>query len=119
MNTNVVVYKNRGAIVPEPRQLLKLHPGCTIIPLELIRNMEVYEFKCTFQGLEAQKWAWFWLNKKDNRARNAGSLVPVIYLRKESPITSRACKKAFKKSQKRSKPTKVKMVGGIFNTSLF
>jgi len=116
---NVVIYKNRGAIVPSPEGFIKEHPECVLLPFEMVRNIEVYKYDCVFQGLPSHKWAWFWLNKKDSRARKFGTYVPVPYLLKESTITARACFKSFKRSTKRSKPTKVKMVGGLFNSSLF
>jgi len=115
----VVVYKNRGAIVPHPEEFVKSHAECCLIPLDTVKNMEVYEYKCTLQGLPAEKWAWFWLKKGSQRDRMAGTNVPVEWLVKESKITTRACYKAFKKSTKRHKPTKVKMVGGLFNSSIF
>jgi len=116
---NVIIYKNRGAIIPDYEQFVRNHEGCVVLPFDMVRNMEVYRFDCVFQGLEPAMWAKFWLLKGDKRARNAGCIVPVPYLLKESKITGRACLKSFKKSTKRSKPTKVKMVGGLFNTSLF
>jgi len=115
----VVIYKNRGAIVPRPEAFVKDHPECGMLSLGDVRSMEVYRFDCTFQGLPAAQWAWFWLKKHDNRARKFGTYVPVPYLVKESAITPRACFKAFKKSKKRSKPTRVKMVSSLYNSSLF
>jgi len=115
---NVIVYKNRGAIVPNPEEFVKSREGYVSIPLDMVINMEVYEFKCTFQGLPASKWAEFWLKKGDKRARHAGSLVPVPYLLKESKITGRACLKAFKKSTKRYKKTKIKSIGNLTSSAI-
>ena len=114
----VVVYKNRGAIVPHPEEFVRGHEECVTVPLDGVVNMEVYEFKCTFKGLPANKWAEFWLKKGDKRARNAGSLVPVPYLLKESKITGRACKKAFLKSTKRYKKTKIKSIGNLSSSAI-
>jgi hypothetical protein len=114
----MIVYKNRGAIVPHEQEFIKLHPCCRIVPDDMVKNLVAYKFDCTYQGLPASKWAWFWLNKKDRRAKEIGTAVAVPSTR-TSRISSRACYLAMQKSQKQMTPTKVKMVGGIYNSSLF
>jgi hypothetical protein len=114
----MIIFRNRGAIVPDETEFIKLHPCCRLVPDDMVKDLVAYSFNCTYQGLPAAKWAWFWLAKKDRRAREVGTAVAVPTT-KECKISSRACYLAQKKSQKQMKPTKVKMVGGIYNSSLF
>lgn len=109
----VNIYKGRGAIVPDHTKVLVGY----LVPLELVKNIEVYRFDCTFQGLPACKWAEFWLKKRDKRARVVGTAVPVPYT-KPSGITARACYKSFLSSQKKSKKTKIKMVGNLTSSAI-
>lgn len=97
----IVYMDGRGALVSDPDAFLKVFgqkgkgKGLMSVPLALAYGVELYEFRATFKGLEADQWAWMWL-KGQHSARQAGAYVPTPELRKESSITSQACRKAFK-----------------------
>jgi len=98
-----------AAIVTEPYELQKMVAGSLVVPFEALR-CELYSFEYTYQGLEAIHWAKFWLSKKDNRARKIGNYIPTKDLLDESALTHRACMKEFKKSIRKPKIAKIKMI---------
>lgn len=98
-----IVYMNgRGAIVSDPVRFFKKYRQAgkgrklALLTLNLAYNVEVYRFGCTFKGASAREWAWMWL-KGSESARDAGEYVPSPSLRKESCVSSRACKREFSK----------------------
>lgn len=85
--------KKTGIICHGQEALICPEKGIFIIPLALARGIEVYEFNCTYHGLEALQWAKFWLYRRDHKARVIGSYVPTPALKQESVITARQCEK--------------------------
>jgi len=97
----IIYMDGRGALVSDPDAFLVAFSkkgkgkGLLSVPMSLAYGVELYEFRATVKGLEADQWAWMWL-KGQHSARQAGTYVPTPELRKESSITSQACRKAFK-----------------------
>lgn len=94
---NVVIFKNRGAMVSAPEMLLNAVPGAVMLPLDMVRGIEVRKFSATINRLPALEWAKFWLRKGDKRARKYSDHVEIEALVVESKISARQCRLAFKK----------------------
>lgn len=98
----IVYMEGRGAVVGDPERFLAVFSKkgkghkLALVPLNMAYGIEVYEFACTFKGLCSDQWAWMWL-KGQHSARQAGTYVPTPCLKKESAISTRACRKAFVK----------------------
>lgn len=125
-NIQVVLFhdkrRTRGAIVHEPEKFIEEHPECSLCPLNLCLNIEVYEFKTRINNLPAVKWAWFWLKKKDNRAKSRARLIDVPLIRKEVVYTKRQAIRDFQGTIRKAhslRRKKEKCVAGAFNNSLF
>ncbi len=117
---SVVIFKNRGAIVSTPTALVWAVPGAVVLPLDLVRGIEVRKFSATINGLPAVEWAKFWLRKGDKRARKYSDHVEIEALVVESKISQRQCRLAFRKAisaanaaKKSQDKAKGKVTGGI------
>ncbi len=117
---SVVIFKNRGAIVSAPENLLATVPGAVMLPLDLVRGIEVRRFSATVNNLPSIMWAKFWLRKGDKRARKYSNHVEVETLVVESKISQRQCRLAFRKAisaanaaKKSQDKAKGKVTGGI------
>lgn len=115
----IIYMDGRGALVSDPdtflREFGKKGKGKGLMsgPMALAYGVELYEFRATYKGLNADQWAWMWL-KGQHGARQAGTYVPAPELRKESSFSPRACQKAFDKeiaAKNSLRRKKTKMVG--------
>ena len=120
-NLVVVNTKNMtGAIVDDPIALA-MELGFITVPVEFCAGIECYYFGATVHNLEAAKWAKFWLQKRDKRARAIGEYVPMPTLVKESRFTSKDCDRSFKAEVFRKemlRRKKIKMIGGLYDHGL-
>ncbi len=119
----LIIYKNRGAIVPNPKEFIKKRPKCVLMDESEVFNTKVLYFpKIAFKGLSQDEFAWFWLKDKQNKYR-LGTNHQTREIRKEISFSLNEIKKAFQKSvalgTSKKKPTKCKMQAGAFNHSMF
>lgn len=117
----VVNTKNMtGAVVADP-VALAMELGFVTVPIEFCAGIECYVFEATVHGLASDKWAKFWLQKRDKRARAIGEYLPMPTLVKESRFTSKDCERSFKAEIFRKellRRKKIKMVGGLYDHGL-
>lgn len=122
---NVIFYKGRGAVVPEDQEkmLLDLVKGSKMLPYGMVAGLNILKFSVVYKGLPARKWAAFWIKKGDKRAKSIGTHVHCDPLKKEDRgFSNRESRKGHDRECEANAANlkkKIKMVGGLYNHSLF
>lgn len=91
----IIYYKNRGAVVSNPLLFISKYRDAIIIDSSLVVNITVLDFSmfAEYKGLYQHHWAWFWLNKKDKRAKEIGTNVPIESIKQETSYSKNELEK--------------------------
>ena len=97
----IVIYRNRGAVVSNPKLFIAKFKEAFIWELEESVDLEVLDCQNTVQGLSGEKWAYMWLFQPRRRPQKVLTSIPCKQSTKESQFTSKDCRKSFLSTQSR------------------